>query len=243
MIVDVPLSPAPDLRPTEWIAARLGGGFGAVRRMVPAGFEAYARILHPARDAEGQPVRWAEVALRTGGRVHARVQWHALIGSTDALNPASPRWPGESPERGNLPPDQLAALGEVLGRFTGTADRCWFGLWDGYAGIRVGEEVPLLQHPHRAYHLLGGPVSAVGDVGAWFGVSGYWPQSPNLFWPDDRAWCVATEIDFDSTLVGGSDALVEALLATEDLEVWPVRPDDSLAYDADRLNRLPGAVG
>lgn len=61
-------------------------------------------------------------------------------------------------------------------------------------------------------------------------------QSPNLFWPDDRAWCVASEIDFDSTLVAGSTALIEALLTAPGLEVWPVEGHDSLAFDADHVN-------
>jgi len=62
------------------------------------------------------------------------------------------------------------------------------------------------------------------------------PQSPNLLWPVDRSWCVATEIDFDSTLVGGSAELIAAVLANPDLEAFPVRPDDSLQADADTVN-------
>jgi hypothetical protein len=33
-------------------------------------------------------------------------------------------------------------------------------------------------------------------------------RSPNQWWPQDRAWCVASEIDLDSTLVAGSQDLV-----------------------------------
>jgi hypothetical protein len=66
-----------------------------------------------------------------------------------------------------------------------------------------------------------------------------WPQSPNIFWPADRTWCVASEIDFDSTLVGGSARLIEAILNTPELDTWPVGPDDSLAYDADKINHVP----
>jgi hypothetical protein len=62
------------------------------------------------------------------------------------------------------------------------------------------------------------------------------PQSPNLLWPVDPSWCVATEIDFDSTLVGGSARLIEAVLADPRLEALPVRPDDSLQADADTVN-------
>lgn len=61
-------------------------------------------------------------------------------------------------------------------------------------------------------------------------------QSPNLWWPEDRAWCVASEIDFDSTLVAGSAALVAALVDHPDLEAFEVAPGDSLRADADHVN-------
>jgi hypothetical protein len=51
-----------------------------------------------------------------------------------------------------------------------------------------------------------------------------------LFWPTDRSWCVATEVDFDSTLVGGDADLIAAILAEPDLETWAVEPDDDLAW-------------
>lgn len=38
-------------------------------------------------------------------------------------------------------------------------------------------------------------------------------QSPQLLWPEGREWVVATEIDFDSTIVGCSRACADALLA------------------------------
>jgi hypothetical protein len=41
-------------------------------------------------------------------------------------------------------------------------------------------------------------------------------------------------------LVGGSTRLIEAILNTPELDAWPVGSDDSLAYDADKINHLPG---
>jgi len=40
----------------------------------------------------------------------------------------------------------------------------------------------------------------------------------------------------DSTLVGGSARLIKAVLADPRLEAFPVRPSDSLQYDADTVN-------
>jgi len=60
--------------------------------------------------------------------------------------------------------------------------------------------------------------------------------TPSLVWPDDRAWCVATETDFDSTLVGCSEECAEALVADERLEALQVPPDGRLDIDGDELN-------
>jgi hypothetical protein len=50
---------------------------------------------------------------------------------------------------------------------------------------------------------------------------------------------VASEIDFDSTLVGGPTELIDAILHTPTLDSWPVQADHSLAAYADRINRSP----
>lgn len=62
-------------------------------------------------------------------------------------------------------------------------------------------------------------------------------QNPNILWPDDRAWVVVSEIDYDSTVVAGSHALVAALCADPTLEALPIREGDDLHWDADDVNR------
>jgi hypothetical protein len=53
----------------------------------------------------------------------------------------------------------------------------------------------------------------------------YWfDRPPNLIWPADHAWFVQSEVDLDSTLVGGSRSLVDALLAAPCLETWEGSP-------------------
>ncbi len=63
-------------------------------------------------------------------------------------------------------------------------------------------------------------------------------QAPNLIWPFDRSWFVVSEVDFDSTLVGGSEALVQALASDERLETQFIDLDSSLAADADPINAV-----
>lgn len=80
---------------------------------------------------------------------------------------------------------------------------------------------PRLRLPHRDYILFVGPIA---DAGRW-GATPYAVDiprdinSPNLLWPQDRAWFIATEIDQQWTGVAGSEALVSALLVDPRLDV------------------------
>lgn len=51
------------------------------------------------------------------------------------------------------------------------------------------------------------------------------PQSPTILWPQDHQWVLATEVDYDSTIIAGSRQLIDALLMTEGLEVFEVGSD------------------
>jgi hypothetical protein len=60
-----------------------------VLSVVPEGYEAYARIFHPAAPGgsfsnlkPGQaPIRWAEVAKSRGKTAHGGMQWPSLVGT------------------------------------------------------------------------------------------------------------------------------------------------------------------
>ena len=64
-------------------------------------------------------------------------------------------------------------------------------------------------------------------------------QSANLSWPNDRAWLVATEIDFVSTYIGSTRSCIEAILRCADIEAAEVDPGDGVNWDADLLNPAP----
>jgi hypothetical protein len=49
-----------------------------------------------------------------------------------------------------------------------------------------------------------------------------------LWWPQDHAWFVSTDIDVPSTYVGGPASLVDALLEDDVLEVFPADLADRL---------------
>lgn len=231
-----------DVSPAAWVARRLaplGPGDSVARagRTVPAGFAAYARVFHPAyvhRPDEERPVRWAAVAARFGRVVHPLMQFHRIAGIPEANIYQEPAW-GSQPERGSLPAAEGAALARTLRPFTATPGRCYFALWDGFGFIDEsrrrrrrgrlkipgGEDYLLLRGPLEIGVNLGGPASE---------------QSANLWWPDDRAWCVATGIDFTETLVGGSESCIAKVLNNPDLEALPITLDADMSCWGDHIN-------
>jgi hypothetical protein len=54
-------------------------------------------------------------------------------------------------------------------------------------------------------------------------------HTPQMLWPEDHAWVVASEIDWDSTIVAGSRSLVDAVLADERFEAFEVAEDGALS--------------
>jgi hypothetical protein len=51
-------------------------------------------------------------------------------------------------------------------------------------------------------------------------------KTANLWWPEDRSWCVASEIDLRWTYVGGSSELIAQILSDERIEALPATPHD-----------------
>lgn len=239
-MTDATLRHEPDPAVGGWIGTRLApyrADTGTrVGHLVPRGFAAYARVLHRASDGADGLRRWADVAAAHGTVVHPLAQFWRLV-----------RWTGEpwaaqgqddwGSMDGRLDREQLPALLEVLAAHTdgGTEAEVVAALWEGYGGPEV-LAAPRLELPGRAYLLFRGPMRGVlGFFTA--GQSGFWGQTPNLLWPADRTWCVATEIDLDSTVVGGPRPLVDAVVADATLEAFEVHADDSLAFDGDAINR------
>lgn len=89
----------------------------------------------------------------------------------------------------------------------------------------------------RSYFLFAGAVWAASrlEFNGWY-------QSPNLWWPRDRAWVVATEIDGYSTFVGGSRDCIDAVLSDPRLEALPTSTDRRFDLGSDRLNPSPWRV-
>ncbi len=67
-------------------------------------------------------------------------------------------------------------------------------------------------------------------------------QSPNLWWPEERAWCVASEIDLCSTYVGGPEAAIDDILHDGRLEALAVGPADRIGWLTGRACSSGGAI-
>lgn len=96
---------------------------------------------------------------------------------------------------------------------------------------------PRLELPGRNYLLFDAPLNVFANP-EWAAGNGWDSrQTPNQLWPRDHSWFLASDIDFDSTVVGGSRELIDELLACEAIEALQIPADASLASDADTLNR------
>lgn len=223
-----------DTAEMSWIAPQLRPFADGVGSFVPPVFDAYARLLHPAEGEGGSPIRWAEVAAWSGGTIHALVQWMPMARgrlATTARPFVAP------PADGRLTPDTLAALCDLLASHTATPDLCYFGVWEGYGWVPQEARPPAhLELPERTHLMFRGPLGSVQEIGSHLG--GFFRQeSPSLMFPSDRSWFVATEVDLDSTYVGGSRELIGAILEDERLEAWPVSPTDPIDAGSDPINR------
>jgi hypothetical protein len=235
-----------------------------VGSIVPAVFDVYARVFHPASQNAGEDegdVRWAEVAAANGRVMHRAAEWGSLTGSWQCE-----RQPGvwdDPPSVGRLPFAVATRLARVLAEHTQRQDRCCLGVWDGWGtpilsfGFREGladeaerrirqladaevaawsgllERAPTFTVPGRGMRLLTGSLAALGEL--------YEPHRdpPSLWWPEDRAWYVGTDVDLMTTYVGGSAACINALLDDGQIEALAVPVDQSVTWETDTVNPVP----
>jgi hypothetical protein len=206
------LQPASDGSAADWVFEALYAfKRSAVGSVIPSGFDAYACLLHSGRSDDDQM-------------------------------------------RGRPRLEEIRSLADALRSATSTPETCWFCIWIGWGWLHVsagsiahlGGEPPdwrdplveverfaasasVVGNPYREYHLFSGPVDAVVDSA----LPSFSHDVPSLWWPDDRAWIVATEVDLSWTYVGATEPATERVL-----DVWPfdgkrVTPDDP--FEGDKL--------
>lgn len=236
----------------QWIADALEryigkkGYFGAVAGVIPDGFEAYARIFHPVDEygAPGPGLRWADLARANNTVFHPEAQFHRLA-RTELYRHAlfHGRDVGQAPT-GEMFQAELAALAELLAAQTAPTQDIFQAVWVGWDGFEPGRHgIPIgpgstltVANGLRDYWVFRGSMAELIRP-PWFDEEwGRSEQTPNLVWPADRSWCMASEIDFDSTLVGGTAELIAAVVHSPGLEALEVRPSSDLSSEGDTVN-------
>jgi len=168
---------------------------------------------------------------------------------------------------GVLPPGAARKVLAILVRHTPDREVLWLAMWNGYGqmhgppammplrAVTIGADpseteltppppwpdgfmhpplrsknAPLVRLPAREYLLYRGRPDQVAG----------WMDGPNLWWPADRAWCVASEIDLPWTYIGGSKMLIADVLGDPELRAQPLSLDEStLARDHPELGQRP----
>jgi hypothetical protein len=123
--------------------------------------------------------------------------------------------------QGILPRDHLRALVELLRTFTTTPSRA------RDPSLARGRAL-------RSYFVFCGAIESATEL-----EFNGWSQAPNLWWPDDRSWCVATEVDGYSTYVGGSAGCVEAIQDDQRLEALPSSTSFQFDLWSERVDPRP----
>jgi hypothetical protein len=199
-------------------------------------------FIQPRRDQSA--IRWATIAEWSGGTVHAGAEFVPMARGTRQASAPPPH--AADPVNGAPPAATVDAVIDVLARHTASPERCLFGLWEGWGWIDwMADDLRAaarLEVPNRAYLLFEGPLEAVDQIAWRFNRDpdqALTRGAPNLIWPADRSWFVASEVDLDSTFVGGSKSLIDDLLADSRLEAWPASPADLVSADSDLINGPP----
>ena len=238
------LDPAPGI----WLEGALGSRFALVESLVPRGYDAYARLFHPALTYEGQHIRWSTVAEWSGKTYHSLMSFEGISVPKSDYGSTDQPW-DDDPEHGSMEVEDIVQLSGFLSDYTGTPNEYYFAVWDGYGSFWAGASalytpsgrISLLPHVgvenarrikglEREYLLYSGPPS-FSDFFDFRGLDG-----PNIWWPEDRSWCVSTDIDLDSTYIGGSQECIERLLSHPSLEVLRTTSDVPVYMAADTIN-------
>lgn len=64
-------------------------------------------------------------------------------------------------------------------------------------------------------------------------------QSANMWWAADNSWCIASEIDLNTTYIGASQEVINAIVNCKNLEAYQVEITDDITNTSDLINPMP----
>jgi len=212
--------------PALWIGERLHPFGQDVGSIVPPGFEAYARVFHPpyrvGADRTVTPVRWRDIASANERSIQAEMRRLDVSCQPAQFSHQQERLWDQQPKTGRLPYEIAKRLVADLAAHTSTPESCWFAVWDGFGDLAIPDHAgPKFAIPGRTCLLLHGDIA---DVLHTLSSVDWIYLAPSLWWPEDRAWCVATDIDFTWTYIGGTRECIREVLVDPELEALPTNP-------------------
>ena len=204
------LRPEPDVSQADWLV-RADEDWRVLAAQGAPGFEAYARVRFD--DGEGEAYRPDDETMALVMAVaaaHTRTPDDVFYGLWDG-------W-GELTDAGRVYTSLRGSwLRDLWFRPTPPRVRPAFDdeVMDG-PRVELGDE--------RAYLLFRGPASDVGRWGArpWGADLERTLPPASITWPADRAWLIAADVDDTGLTVGGSQRLVDAVLAHPELDAESV---------------------
>lgn len=202
-----------------------------VGSIVPTVFERYARIFHPAwlvYPERRTALSWAEMANWSGSKPHPLMQWDYISAPTmrDAVV--------EPPDTGALPLAVSKPLHDILASHC-KRGACWLGVWKGW-GWDYRKHVPktrFVDTGARDWDLFRAPLCMM-DMPFFVGED----KTANLIWCDDPSWWITTDIDLNTSYIGGDKKLIQEVLGSPTLEALPVTVDDGITTCSDRVNSV-----
>lgn len=197
------VSPADTVLSTEWIEQSCRGDWWTVGALVPNHYESFLRIFAPVPGCDDWWSAYRELfaAVVSIGERHTSspdrawfATWagHGFDNAESRVAWLSP--PVDEPERRERDAERARLRDEDRRRNTAISDEL--------------KRIPHFRRPGRTYYLLQGPLGAVTDFR--HPDSDDW-RNPDLFWPDDGTWFVATDVDFWSLYVGGQSGFIADL--------------------------------
>lgn len=220
--------------PAGWVADSLwrtyhsfGRMGAAVTSVLPSGFEAFLRVLHPFAgpfDGQDRPeLACGELAARLGRQLRPLAPVDQLIEGLDET--ALERLDVILPTPGALPTTIAHSIVDVLGRHTAMPKVCYFAVWEGYGGLHPRQGFgAAFQIPSRRMYLYAAPIAAATERFDCESFPSAYP--PNIWWAADQAWCVVTEIDYRCTYIGCDGTAARELLTHPKLDAFQVQPHD-----------------
>jgi hypothetical protein len=160
--------------------------------------------------------------------------------------------PGHRRRSRQLTDKMIRVLYPLLRDATTTPDQCWFCVWGPGGHLRAhtlrhplrgstnAPRSPIATHRlgcslrrdslgsqlglPRAFHLYSSKLSDIGPVRGF-----PWALTPDVWWPEDHAWCVASEAHLTWSYLGGDRSFIDSVCADPLLEAREVRPCDPVS--------------